>query len=187
MTSIKWAAALLSSAFLFASCASTKRNVRYPVYVTNKCVIDLLPDEDCKSNVDALYSVMIKEGGDTFNTLAYLTIEDTGVYITMLNDFGVSMGSISYGQGELAMNAPMLPKMLKAQYIIADVQFAFYDEEAVRKALEYAGLNMESGEGVRTIMDGKKTVETIRQGSNEIRIENALRGYEWVLTKAEDE
>ena len=93
----------------------------------------------------------------------------------------------------------MFPKNLKAEYIVCDIQNAYYDSAALEVNYKNAGLSFESvrtlyetGESVevRKIFEEKKLIEEITL-KNEIEgqsitIKNYLRGYEYKLTKVED-
>lgn len=169
---------------LILSCASNHAEVKYPVYVTNTSVVDLLPPADNVQEIDALFLVSIKTGKDTFSTLSYFTSDKSGMYISLINDFGVDMGSITYTGESLDMTTGVLPSALKAQYIVADLQFALYDDKAVNDALKKEGLSFVCEKGCRIILKGKKEIEKITfDEDGGIKINNLLRGYEWTLIK----
>ena len=98
------------------------------------------------------------------------------------------MGTLTYTGGELALASAVLPKSLKAQYIVADIQFAYYDAAAVAQSLRSAGLDfIVTNDGdieLRRIMNGKKCIEEISISSSSVSIINHLRGYEYHLTEA---
>ena len=85
----------------------------------------------------------------------------------------------------------MFPKNLKAEYIVCDIQNAYYDSAALEANYKNAGLIFEterildeSGEPVevRKIFEEKKLIEeiTLKNGREvqSITIRNYLRGYE---------
>lgn len=172
-------------ALAFVSCASVKDAARYPVHVTNTAVLDLLPPSDTSIDIDGLYGLTMKSGKDAFSAMAYLTSDDTGVYATLLNDFGMSMTNLAYDGESLTLDSVVLPKKFKAQYIVLDLQFALYGEDAVRRALQKAGLKLKTEGNHRTILKGKKVIEIIEADGSVIKVNNVLRGYELIATEAE--
>ena len=174
---------------LFVSCATaTTCPLRYPVHVTNARVVDLLPPEDMVSPIDALYMFTASFGTSSFYMQAFIQANEGGMFINLLNDFGSDMGTLTYTGNELSLASAVLPASLKAQYIVADIQFAYYDADAVAESLRRAGLDFivtkDDGMELRRIMNGKKCIEEISITSSSVSIINHLRGYEYHLTEA---
>ena len=174
---------------IFASCATVKgRSMRYPVHVTNTRVVDLLPPRDIAFPIDALYMFTASFGTSSFYMQAFIQANEGGIFINLLNDFGSDMGTLTYTGGELSLASAVLPSSLKAQYIVADIQFAYYDADAVARSLRSAGLDFivtKDGDiELRRIMNGKKCIEEISISSSSVSIINHLRGYEYHLTEA---
>ncbi|MGI5091831.1 DUF3261 domain-containing protein [Treponema socranskii] len=174
---------------IFVSCAAIKgRPMRYPVHVTNARVVDLLPPEDMVSPIDALYMFTASFGTSSFYMQAFIQANEGGIFINLLNDFGSDMGTLTYTGNELSLASSVLPASLKAQYIVADIQFAYYDAAAVAESLRRAGLDFtvtkDDGMELRRIMSGKKCIEEISITSSSVSIINHLRGYEYHLTEA---
>ena len=162
--------------------------MRYPVHVTNTRVVDLLPPEDIASPIDALYMFTGSFGTSSFYMQAFIQANEDGIFINLLNDFGSDMGTLTYTGTELSFASAVLPSSLKAQYIVADIQFAYYDAAAVARSLRRAGLDFtvtkDDGMELRRIMSGKKCIEEISITSSSVSIINHLRGYEYHLTEA---
>ena len=182
---------MLVSAVLLASCATTKtRGMQYPVYVTNTNVVDLLAPEYFDGAVDSLYLLSGSFGGASFFVQAFMQADDNGIFLTLLNDFGIDMGSMIYTSENLSFTSTMFPKSLKPQYIAIDMQFAFYKPDAIAVALQNAGLDFiveqTGGKEVRKIMKGKKCIEEITKTHDAIQIVNHLRGYEYNLVEAQN-
>ena len=174
---------------IFASCATVKgRSMRYPVHVTNTRVVDLLSPSDIAFPIDALYMFTGSFGTSSFYMQAFIQANEGGIFINLLNDFGSDMGTLTYTGNELSLASAVLPSSLKAQYIVADIQFAYYDAGAVAESLRSAGLDLTvTNDGdieLRRIMNGKKCIEEISISSSSVSIINHLRGYEYHLTEA---
>jgi len=174
---------------LFVSCATVRtRGIRYPVHVTNARVVDLLPPVDIAFPIEGLYMFTASFGTSSFYMQAFIQANEGGIFINLLNDFGSDMGTLTYTGNELSLASSVLPASLKAQYIVADIQFAYYDAGAVAESLRRAGLDFivtkDDGMELRRIMNGKKCIEEISITSSSVSIINHLRGYEYHLTEA---
>lgn len=186
---------------LFFSCASNKvqpvGNLN-PVYVTNTKAVNLLPPSTRTVPVDQIQLLNGRFGTQEFTLITYFQLDSNGIFITLLNDFGTDMGSASYDGNTVQFDSPVFPKNMKAEYIIADIQNAYYDFEELKANFEKSGLIFEekiitSGDNgdrphvTRLIKNNKKVIEEITISEKSIRIQNYLRGYEYNLTQAEVE
>jgi hypothetical protein len=165
-------------------------SMKYPVYVTNTTVIDLLPPQDIDGSLDMLNMLTGKFGDTSFYIQAYLQADENGLFMSLMNDFGTDMGSLSYTGDRLAFDSSVFPSSLKPQYITADIQFTYYNADAVRSVLNQAGLDFvitkkDDGVEVRDVMHGNKCIEEITKSPGVVKIVNYLRGYEYNLTEAQ--
>lgn len=178
----------LFSLFLFSGCLS---NSSYKVYVTNTKSFNLL-SLDCYTgnNIDELYSFEITLNDTSFTCLSMLSISSTEIYLYIFNEMGVSMGEIIYDGVNLNLDSPFLPDNLKAEYIISDIQNIFYDKEIIKNHYERKGLKVSETYTdtitIRTIEDKNKTIQKITYYEDSISMHNYLRGYEYVLNRAEN-
>lgn len=202
------------AAFLFFSCASLNQknsskqetsgeadalDSQYFVYVTNRHKVPLLLPCDMNGTVETYQVIEGSYGSQHFSMLLYFFADQNEMQLSLLNDFGTDMGSLSYDGREVRFESAMFPKNLKAEYIVCDIQNAYYDSAALEANYKNAGLSFETlttmnetggTEEVRRIFDEKKLVEEItvkneREGQT-ITIKNYLRGYEYKLTKVEE-
>lgn len=203
------------------SCASTKnpdatssgphsKGLR-PIYITNSKKVNLLGPENAGTVFDGLQLLNGSFGDTSFALLSYTQLDAKEISLSLMNDFGADMGSVFYDGQKVIFDSAYFPKALPGEYIICDIQNAYYDEDALRDNYESAGLAFEvwpaavdvvtatggagrgtggvSGEGVREIRrisDGKKLIEEITILENTITIKNYLRGYEYNLMKVEE-
>ncbi len=175
------------------SCSSTKKidadTELSPVYITNTKPIQLLPPSSMEGSESCLQLLNGDFGTQSFSLLVYFEADENGIFMTLLNDFGTDMGSLSYDGSSVLFESAVFPKNMKAEYILADIQNAYYKVEDLKANYEAAGLTFEvvnDGEkSIRRIKNGKKIVEEITISGNFIRIHNILRGYEYNLTGEE--
>ena len=140
--------------------------------------------QDCLQLLNGVF------GDRNFTLMMYFQGDESGIFITLLNDFGTDMGNLSYDGEEVVFNSAVFPENLKAEYILLDIQNAYYKNQSLQNAYEQVGLTFEeekTEEGIiRRVKNGKKIVEEITINLNSIKINNYLRGYQYNLTKAEE-
>ena len=198
---------LLLSLFLI-SCKSTKvieeSSTKAPVaklrsvYITNTKKVNLLPPAAAGQIIEGLQLLNGSFGKQSFNLLSYTQIDSQGISLSLLNDFGTDMGNIFYDGEQVIFDSAFFPKNLPGEYVICDIQNAFYDEAALKENYDKAGLTFEEWpaavdkrgsageEKIRHITDGKKLIEEINITDDTVTIKNYLRGYEYKLTKLEE-
>ena len=83
------------------------------------------------------------------------------------------MGDLNYDGNAVLFESSIFPKKLKAEYIIADLQFAYYKSEALQQALSLLGLDfssetLEDGTKVRLIKNKNNIIEEIKQNIKDL-------------------
>ena len=210
---------LILFSMIFLSCTSVKKTeaegkaetLFRPVYITNSKKVNLLMPFHAAAVFEGLQLLNGSFGTSSFTLLSYTQIDSSGISLSLMNDFGTDMGNVFFDGQQVIFDSAYFPKALPGEYIICDIQNAYYDEGAVRKNLESAGLKFEvSREAgsqaadfaggaelagvtdsadlieIRKILDGKKVIEEITILKNTIKIKNYLRGYEYNLTLIEE-
>ena len=210
---------LILFSMIFLSCTSVKKTeaegkaetLFRPVYITNSKKVNLLMPSHASAVFEGLQLLNGSFGASSFTLLSYTQIDSSGISLSLMNDFGTDMGNVFFDGQQVIFDSAYFPKALPGEYIICDIQNAYYDEGAVRKNLESAGLKFEvSREAgsqaadfaggaelagvtdsadlieIRKILDGKKVIEEITILKNTIKIKNYLRGYEYNLTLIEE-
>ena len=189
---IKPACGFLFVLTLLCSCATKKveESALRPVYVTNSKKVNLLRPNKTSAVFDGVQVLNGSFGSQSFSLLSYTQIDATGINLSLMNDFGTDMGNLFYDGTSVIFDSAYFPKALPGEYIICDIQNAYYDKDELSKNFEAAGLKFEvqSEESVevRKIFDGKKLIEEITISENEVKIQNFLRGYSYQLVNAED-
>ena len=166
-----------------------------PVYITNSKKIELLLPEYSGQVFDGLQLLNGSFGSTSFNLMSYTQIDAKGISLSLMNDFGTDMGNLFFNGEKLVFDSAYFPKSLPGEYIICDIQNAYYASAALEENYKSAGLVFEdtiilwetgSPEEVRKIYDGNKLIEEISIIDNTVTIKNYLRGYEYKLTKLEE-
>lgn len=181
---------------LLISCKSTKAESSLrPVYITNTKKVNLLGPSAAGQIFEGLQLLNGSFGDTGFSLMSYTQIDATGISLSLMNDFGTDMGNVFYDGTKVIFDSAYFPKALPGEYIICDIQNAYYDKAALQENYETAGLRLEvwpaavdeaGVQEIRCIYDGKKLIEEITIFENTITIKNYLRGYEYNLTKLEE-
>ncbi len=180
---------LITILFLISSCKSTRavQNTELrPVYVTNSKKINLLPPENTTVELDILQQFNGTFGDTDFSMLSFSQIDKSEISLSLINDFGTDMGHLYYDGEHVSFKSPYLPSKLPGEYIVAEIQNAYYDEKVLQENYSKAGLKFEcETPGLRKIYDGKKLIEEIFISGDKVKIINYLRGYSFELINAE--
>ena len=179
---------------LFCSCASSNVEPATPkIYVTNTKKTHLLPPHLIASPVEGVFLFEGSFAGQTFSTPVYVKASSEGVFMQLLSAFGSTVATLSFEGGDVAFQSSILPDDLRAEYIVADFQFAYYDFDQTHSALASSSLTFtqESDDTgyTRSIFDKKKLIAqyTVESATNTVTVKNFLRGYEYSLQGAPDE
>ncbi|MCQ2577307.1 MAG: DUF3261 domain-containing protein [Treponema sp.] len=181
--SILFVFALIS--LLLVSCASrgVSGNNINAVYVTNTKKVQILQPAFMNGEVDGQQYLSMTFGDQSFNLLAYVFADETSIDIQLFNDFGAGMGNLYFDGFECSVDSALFPSNLKPEYIICDLQNAWYNFDALKNnyaasKLTFTAEQTADGE-VRKVMSGNKLIEKIEITSDHIRITNYLRKYEY--------
>lgn len=178
--------------FCLTGCVSSSKidnSTISPVFITNTKKFYLLSPACISAEIDSQQLLTGSFGDADFSLLTYLKADSQGVFLSLFNDFGVGMGDLSYDGMSVSFSSSVFSEKLKAEYIVADLQFAYYSFESVSLALDELGLSFsedsKDGKVVRTIKNGSKSIEVISIEDKHTNIKNLLRGYEYDLQEAE--
>ncbi len=177
---------------VFSSCASKKVETSglRPVYITNQKKVNLLEPSKACLVFEGVQALNGSFGSQSFSLLSYTQIDARGINLSLMNDFGTDMGNLFYDGKSVIFDSAYFPKALPGEYIICDIQNAYYDKDALARNFEAAGLKFEispeENVEIRKIFDGKKLIEEITVSDNEVKIQNLLRGYSYQLVNAEN-
>lgn len=177
--------------FLFVSCTSVKNpgNSTSPVYVTNTKKIFILPTRFISEPVDCMQIVNGKFGDQSFGLMGYLSADETNITLSLFNDFGTDMGNLSYDGFAADFDSAVFPPELKAEYLINDLQCAYYQADALKENFSNSKLefieSLDNGIITRKIFNGNTLISEIVKSEDSVTIKNHLRGYEFELLNAE--
>ena len=171
---------------LSISCTTT-RNADV-VYITDEKTYDLLPTSDMDGTIESYQIVQgVFPGHDSVAMDAYLIADGNIIDIAFFANTGQTIGEISYDGTSVTFSSSFIPpSAFKAEYIIADVQFALYDVAALSYALGSSGLvfteSKMDGQICRMISDGDGVVWQMTRSGNVMAVQNNLRGYGYKVT-----
>ena len=215
---------LMIFAFSVISCSSSKiqqisqknenSSVLPQVYITNSKKIKLLKNSEFQGNFDKIQMISGNFGSQNFEFLGNLQIDSNSLSLTILSPMGTDLGAIYFDEKGIVLDSAYFPQNLKAEYIICDIQNAYFPAESLRENFKEAGLSfteeimnlskneenvktddeipqnsknlIEKNQIIRKIYDKNKIIEEIVISQNEIRISNKLRNYEYILINLEE-
>ena len=179
---------------LFCSCASSNVEPATPkIYVTNTKKTHLLPPQLMKTPVEGVFLFTGSFGGKNASAPVFVKADKNGVFMQMLSALGSTVATLSFEGEGVDFTSSIFPDDLKAEYIVADFQFAYYDFDQTRSALASSSLiftEERTATGyTRSIFAKKKLVAqyTVDTASNTVVVKNLLRGYEYSLLGASDD
>ena len=187
---------LLNLSLLFISCISTPKNIDLQVqkdlgkvFVTNTKSIYLLSPDFLSKPVDKLFLMTFESDSFKFSTPIYVYADKSGIYLTILNDFGIDMGSLNFSDGQIELDSSIFPDKIKPVYLINEFQNAFYLQAALSQNLKNSSLDLQILEEEncqkRIIKSSKKLVEEIEISSSSVVITNHIRAYKITLLESD--
>jgi len=176
----------VNAILLFLCCCSCASKVpikedRPFIYLTDNSKYFLLPSGEIENSLDMAQRVSALWQGVDYLFNAWVKADESGMEMTLLNELGVSMGELSYRNGLVSFSSQIFPKSMRPEYIVADFQFCFYNDPALRYALEKCGLAFQNTGNSRCILQGRTVIIKIEKEQNTIRLVNHLRGYTYTL------
>ena len=185
------AGALVPAVFL--SCATTGRSLNRqpdPVYVTNTQRFSLLPPDCLDAPFEAELLLSGRFGKNAFVLRSFLQLTGDTLLLSLFNDFGTGLGTLLYDGASVSFESNIFSKGMKAEYIVADLQFAYYRAERIRHALEAAGIaftvERTADSEIRTLKSGGILIEEIIKSAGTVTVKNHLRNYEYTLQAASE-
>ena len=187
---------LLNLSLLFISCISTPKNIDLQVqkdlgkvFVTNTKSIYILSPDFLSKPVDKLFLMTFESDSFKFSTPIYVYADKSGIYLTILNNFGIDMGSLNFSDGQIELDSSIFPDKIKPVYLINEFQNAFYQQAALSQNLKNSSLDLQILEEEncqkRIIKSSKKLVEEIEISSSSVVITNHIRAYKITLLESD--
>ena len=162
------------------------------VYVTDTKAVSLLPPECMAGSLDTLQLLTGSYGPQHFSFQAYTRADADGISMTLLNEMGITVATLSYTKDGTNFQSAYLPDSIREEYMLLDFQNAYYDADALRDHYAANGLRFErsreSGRDYRRIYDGRKLIEEIITEENtaagtRLSVQNRLRSYRYELAE----
>ena len=187
---------LINLSLLFISCISSPKNIDLQVqkdlgkvFVTNTKSIYILSPDFLSKPVDKLFLMTFESDSFKFSTPIYVYADKSGIYLTILNNFGIDMGSLNFSDGQIELDSSIFPDKIKPVYLINEFQNAFYQQAALSQNLKNSSLDLQILEEEncqkRIIKSSKKVVEEIEISSSSVVITNHIRAYKITLLESD--
>ena len=128
--------------------------------------------------------------GQIYFLNAWVKADENAIEMTLFNEFGASIGELSYTAGAVHFSSTVFPRIvlqyIRPEYIIADFQLCFYDPILLGNSLSDSGLVLETtdGDGSRRILNGNNVIIEIEKTGRAVKLVNHLRKYTYTLEGA---
>lgn len=162
------------------------------VYVTDTKAVSLLPPSCMAGSMDTFQLLTGSYGTQHFALQAYTRADADGISMTLLNEMGITVATLSYTKDGTNFQSAYMPDSIREEYMLLDFQNAYYDADALRDHYAANGLRFErsreGGRDYRRIYDGRKLIEEIITEENtaagtRLSVQNRLRSYRYELAE----
>jgi len=160
---------------------SVKNQKQHFVWLADNSKFYLLPPEKIEKPMDMAQFISASWQGSDFYFNVWVKADENGMEMTLFNELGANMGSLSYKDNILYFSSPVLPKSLSPEYIVADFQLCFYKPELLRDTLENCGLVLVIDKNIRRIKKENNVIIEIELKRDTVIYKNNLRGYSYTL------
>ncbi len=176
---------VLLTTLLISGCATTKVDIPElnKVFVTNSKRVDLLPVSAMIKSIDECSYFEGAFRDKTFSALAYITADNTGITLLLLNEFGIEIGSVIYNGTTAQLDSQLFSKKAKCEYLLLDIQNIYCDAQRLKEHYSKYGINFSYCDTERTICKNKKVIEKIQYSDDKIVLTNFIRNYSYTLIK----
>ena len=151
------------------------------MYLTNESQFFLLPPSGIEKSMDMPQQLTASYGGSDYFVNSWLKADETGIEMSLFSDFGTNLAELTYREGEISFSSLVLPKSLKPEYIVADLQLCFYKPALLGPALQQCGLVLETPGNKRRILKGNDLIIEIEKSQTTVKLVNHLRGYTYTV------
>ena len=103
---------LVAACGVVLSCGSAKGAAGAklnPVYVTDKATFQLLPTAAREKDIDAVQHITATFGARAFESDCLLIADGDVLSLTMLNEFGTTVGELNYNNDLVVFNTALFP------------------------------------------------------------------------------
>ena len=150
-------------------------------WLTDSKKFTLLPPADIETPLDSHQLISASYDGRDYQIIAWVRADKTGLDMTLVNELGANMGELSYRDGAVSFSSSVFPASLRPEYIVADFQFCFYNDQKLRRTLEENGFSLEKTETGRRVLKGDTVIIEIEKSQNIVKFINYLRGYAYTV------
>lgn len=180
--------AFICAACFLCSCRSLSGGGEYRqpsrFYIADDLALPLLDTSLLRGSLDLSQRVRGSYGGKVYFLDVLSKADSEGVDMVCLGSMGAAIMDLSYSKSKgIRFSSADGMGRIKPEYIVADFQIAYYPFDAVKAALAPYGLDYErhdrDGVPTRALSRAGKTILTIEELPDGLRLTNLLRGYSY--------
>lgn len=182
---LSFLAATAIAAFTVISCQSVRP--AHTVYITDSDTMELLPPSAIGEPMESHQLLTGSfNGRNEFTVEAYLVADFDKTDILMMSPTGQTLCTITWNGETLDFSSSFIPASeIKAEYIVADMQLAFYDKTEIGKVVAASGLRFEfkshGNTQTRRIYKDGAIVWSMERSDAALTVVNHLRNYTYEI------
>ena len=157
------------------------------VFLADTAPVELLSPEFIERPMDELQRVISQFGDREYAMNAYLMADVSGIRMIGMGDMGQELFELEFSSDLISLTGMAVLSGVSPEYIVMDLQLAYYQFSALEERLRASGLSFEQTEAgsvrKRYIRYQGTDIIEITMNENELKLINHLREYEYSITR----
>lgn len=175
-------------AIQFLSCKSysvNHYNSNPSFHLKDETIMNLLPLETFEDDLEIMQIITGIYDGKNYTFQCVLNITPDEIIAAAFTPLGNNVYQIFYSNNVIEYESIMEMSESSAIYMLADIQFCYYDKKTLEKSIRASGLEFtQSGTGnhwTRQILDDEKIIIEIERNGTLVEYRNYLRDYSYLI------
>ena len=174
------------------SCTTRSAHLATKIYYSDSHFAHLILPKFSNISIEENQQMTGSYGDKKFSGNSWMLLNDSLIHVMLFSSMGNVIAELIYTQDSVFFNSRWIDSdKVKAEYVIADVQFCYYPAKILSENFQKAGLHLrESQEGSslrRSLSEGKSEILVMEKSKGRIRFENKIRNYRYQIESENQE